>query len=259
MRKITFVGCWKSNKTIKEVGEYMKSFANLATQFKSTVDVVLCPAACYFDRVNLKLPINVKLGAQNVSIKTGSATETGAINAATLKQFAITHCVVGHSDQRAIGETNEQINKKIKQLQENRIVPIICFGESRSEYDAGLSMDAIRKQLDICFDGVSDFEHIILCYQPVWALGTGLFATYEWCEQVSEFCRKHLATMSRNPLASQITLIYGGGVSPQNVKGYLEVPNIDGVFVAGASLNPADFAQVINTEFKKHLPEVKAE
>jgi triosephosphate isomerase len=106
MRKITFVGCWKSNKTIKEVGEYMRSFSNYAAQFKSTVDVILCPAACYFDRVNLKLPANVKLGAQSVSIKTGAATETGEINAATLKQFAVTHCIVGHSDLRAINETN---------------------------------------------------------------------------------------------------------------------------------------------------------
>jgi triosephosphate isomerase len=161
----------------------------------------------------------------------------------------VKYCVVGHVERRSWGETDAQINKKIKQLIANGITPVLVVGETQSEYDSNMTRVSIEKQMQLCLEGVREFDRLVLCYQPAWGIGTGHNTTPEYTNLIINFMRKTIQNISKLPMSANIPMIYGGTVTSSNAASYLEQPDIDGLLFAVAAMKPQSFADLVNTKF----------
>jgi len=232
------VANWKMNKTPKETKEYLETFLRLIEGVDDNVEILICPP---FTSLCIAWDIlkgsKVKLGAQNCHYEQKGAF-TGEISLDMLKELGVSYVIVGHSERRWIfGETDELINKKVIACLEKGIRPILCVGEKMEEREAGMTLKVIESQLKLALsglDGVS--ERIDIAYEPVWAIGSGNPATPEDAQLVHSFIKE---------LLGKVRVLYGGSVNPQNAGEFLSMPDVDGLLVGGASLDPSSFAQIV--------------
>ena len=191
---------------------------------------------------------NIKLGAQNVYPEDKGAY-TGEISAPMLVSAFVDYCIIGHSERRSIfNESNEFINKKAKKLLENNIKPIICVGETLEERESGSMFDVVSKQLVKCIEEISkeDMErNVVIAYEPIWAIGTGKTASSDDANKMCRFIRKAIEMKYGAKTAEKVRILYGGSVNPTNAKEILEMEDIDGALVGGASLKN-DFVAIVN-------------
>jgi len=246
MRKTYFIGSWKSTKTRDEAETYFAQLPNLVAQ--SVHEVVLCPSFLHMESAKAKLPVTVKMGAQNCS-KHSSGPFTGEISAQMLKSYGVQYCILGHVERRADGETDQEINLKIKQCIANGIRPVVCFGETMVDYDNNMTRQVIEKQMIDCLQGVKEFNHLICVYMPIWSIGTGYYTSGEYTNIILDFMRKTMQKIYGQPMAGAIPMLYGGMVTPTNVKEYLECREVDGIVFAVAAMQPQDFSKMIMTKF----------
>lgn len=247
MRKKLIVGNWKMNYTITEAESFVESIKDKINV--DYVDVVICPNFVSLNNIsNILEGTNIKLGAQNVYPEDKGAY-TGEISAPMLVSAFVDYCIIGHSERRSIfNESNEFINKKAKKLLENNIKPIICVGETLEERESGRMFDVVSKQLAECIEDISkdDMEkNVIVAYEPIWAIGTGKTASSEDANKMCNFIRKAIEEKYGAKTAEQIRILYGGSVNPTNAKEILEMEDIDGALVGGASLKN-DFVAIVN-------------
>jgi triosephosphate isomerase len=166
-----------------------------------------------------------------------------------LKELGVEYVILGHSERRHIfGETNELIKKRVKAVYQTGLIPILCVGETLEERKLGSTFLVVSEQLK---QGLSELEKVeegrlIIAYEPVWAIGTGVNATPEQAEEVHSFLRDLLASMYGKDLAQTIPILYGGSVTPENIADLIKEPNVDGVLVGGASLDPEKFLKVVS-------------
>jgi triosephosphate isomerase (TIM) len=245
--RIPFIaGNWKMFKTQKEAQAF-------ATEFKRMyggTDVRTAICAPYLD-----LPLlveqfkgtGIKVGAQNVHFAPEGAY-TGEVSVAMLEEVGVDYCIVGHSERRQFfGETDETVNKKLHALFDSPILPILCVGEVLEERDAGKALEVVENQLTKDLKGLSPEQVSILtiAYEPVWAIGTGRNATPEQADEMCGFIRDMLEKLYDENVADRVVVQYGGSVKPGNATDILNMPEIDGALVGGASLNPRDFMDII--------------
>ena len=193
---------------------------------------------------------NVKLGAQN-SFWENSGAYTGATSAPMLKSIGTQYCLVGHSERRAIfNELDGDINHVVERLLEQGITPILCIGETKEEYDLGLNEEACSLQIKKDLKGLTaeQVRKIVIAYEPVWAIGTGLTATPEIAQGVHAAIRKSLTGSYGESVANDIRIQYGGSVTPETVDELMKMPDIDGALVGGASLVAEKFARIVMFE-----------
>ena len=255
MRRTTFVASWKTYKTtIAEVSDYFRELPSYSAAFKSEYDVVLCPSFTHLELASRSIPSNLYLGAQDVS-QYGAGPHTGDICAAQLKDVNVRYAICGHVERRKDGETDAQINGKIKQCLEHGITPVVCFGETLVEYDNNQTRIVIERQMRDSLIGIRDLDKVILCYMPIWSIGTGFYTSGEYSNIIADFMRKTAVKLTGNPMSANCTIIFGGQITSGNVQEYLECPEIDGVMFAIAALNVKDFAEIVNVQFntKKYL------
>ena len=214
----------KSNLTKEEFIEYQKQLLSIQS---SSSKIILCPTSTYLALYNLN---NIKLGAQNVS-KDEIGAHTGEIAATQLASLNVKYCIVGHSERRQeLKESSEDTNKKIKNLFSN-ITPILCVGETKEEKELGKTTSLIKEQLMIAIKDLSEDEknNIVIAYEPIWSIGTGLIPTIEDIEEVLSLIKEILPTAK---------CLYGGSANDQNID-YLKTSNlIDGYLLGGLSLKP---------------------
>ena len=246
MRRTMFVGSWKANKSLAEAKEFFKEFTGHASRFMH--ETVLCPAYVHMETAMGAMPSTVKLGAQDCS-QFGNGPHTGEISASMLSGFGVKYCIVGHVERRAAGETDEDINKKVKQCLAAGISPIICVGDTLAEYDNNMTRVVLEKQMRDCLVGVTAFDKLVFCYMPIWSIGTGFYASGEYANIIGDFIRKTLQKLTGNPMSANIPILFGGQITATNVREYLECPECDGVMFAVAALKPMDFASIANTKF----------
>ena len=247
-RKKLVAGNWKMNMTSSEVGPYLEIF-RMETENVDNVDIVLIPPFTAIAEASeiLDDTQKIRIGAQNLSPETKGAY-TGEISAAMLRDLFVRYVLVGHSERRRLfGETDELVRCKLVTALASELRPILCVGETLEERQAGQEKAVLEGQLRGALEGIpsEDISEVVVAYEPVWAIGTGLTATPEQAQEAHAFIRDYLGRMAGTPFANKARILYGGSVTPSNARELMSRPDIDGALVGGASLDPRGFAEIV--------------
>jgi len=245
-RKTVIAGNWKRNKNPSETKEFM-------TQLKAIMpkgrwcDVALCvPAVCIPAAVRAMRETRVGIGAENCNAN-ASGAYTGEIAANMLVDAGCKYVIVGHSERRAMGETDADVNAKVHAALKNELSPIVCVGESLEQRELGITEDWISMQIKCALNGVPEekIRKIVVAYEPIWAIGTGKTATPDQAEEVCEHIRTVIRKLYGAKIARAISILYGGSMNEKNAFELLAQPDIDGGLIGGASLVPEKFVKII--------------
>ncbi len=245
MRKTIIAGNWKMNKTPSEAADLAAAIAKI-TDFQC--EVVICPP--FVDLFYAKRAIEgtaVKLGAQNCHWAESGAF-TGEISADMLIEAGCEYVIIGHSERRQyFGETDETVNRRTKAALAKGLKVILCVGELKEEREAGTTESVIERQVRLGLKDLTaeEMANVVIAYEPVWAIGTGLTATSEQAEEVCKFIRSLIAELFGAGTAEETTIQYGGSMNAKNAAELLAMPDIDGGLIGGAALKPEDFAVII--------------
>ena len=242
-------GNWKLNPTT--VASAVSLATEVAKLTKGVVDVDVCvfPPHPFLVPVFSKIEAtNVKLGGQNCYFMSEGAY-TGAVSTCMLRDIGVTYVLAGHSERRSLFQDDDgAINMKVKKILKDGLKPVLCIGETREEYEAGLNHEVCAVQLMKDLVGVSPEEmlNIVIAYEPVWAIGSGLVCPADVAQEVHAFIRSVIAKKYGTEVANKIIIQYGGSVKPDNVKEIMSMPDIDGCLVGGAALTADSFAKIVN-------------
>ena len=246
-RKPIVAGNWKMNKTSDESEALARGVVE-AVAGVDGVDVVICPTFTSLERVaSVVKGTPVGLGAQNVYWEAEGAF-TGEISTAMLLTCGCTHVILGHSERRQFfDETDATVNRRVKAALEAALSPIVCVGETLEERESDVTDDVIRTQVTGSLEGLSpeDVAKLVLAYEPVWAIGTGLTASPEQAEAVHALIRNVLADGFGKDVSEAVRIQYGGSVKPENAAVLFSQLNIDGGLIGGAALDAESFAAVV--------------
>lgn len=235
------------HNTIGEAAELVKELVPLIDD--KDREVVLCPSFISLSEISKLLKgTNIKLGAQNMYHEDKGAF-TGEVSPIFLKEIGVTYAILGHSERRHIfGEKDELINNKVKSALKHDLSPILCVGETLTEREEGITHSVIRSQIEGSLKDLQgeNLENLVIAYEPVWAIGTGKTATKEDANEVIGYIRQLLSEIFGRETGNNIRILYGGSVKPGNIKELMEMEQIDGALVGGASLKAEDFAKITN-------------
>ena len=247
MRKPIIAGNWKMNKTNKEAVALAKELKKSLKGIKNR-EIVVCPPFTALSDVAKELKgSNIGLGAQNAYCEEQGAF-TGEVSVSMLKEIGVKYVIIGHSERREhFKETNELINKKVKNALKNGLKPILCVGEKLLEREAGETERIVENHISNGLKSLTkkDVLNCVIAYEPVWAIGTGRTATPAQAEEVHVFIRKLLEKMFDKETAGKVRIQYGGSVKPDNIKELMAKENIDGALVGGASLDANSFTKIV--------------
>ena len=245
-RKKIIAGNWKMNMTPSEAVKLVETLKPLVVN--DEVDVVFCvPAIDIVPVVEAAKGTNIQVGAENMYFEEKGAY-TGEISPNMLVDAGVKYVVLGHSERRGyFGETDADINKKMHKAFEHGLTPIMCCGESLEQREQGVTMDFIRQQVKIGFQGLTadQAKAAVIAYEPIWAIGTGKTATSDQAQEVCKGIRDLIAEIYDTDTAEAVRIQYGGSMNAGNAAELLAKPDIDGGLIGGASLK-ADFGQVVN-------------
>jgi len=249
-RKPLIAGNWKMNTDLQSAVALAQELVDLTKDVDpNECDIAVCPPFPFLTEVLKVLetgPQKIALGAQNAFYENTGAF-TGAIAAPMIKSVGAKYVLVGHSERRAIfNEIDGDINRVVESVQAAGLVPILCIGETQEEYELGLNEEVCTLQLSKDLKGLTgeQVSNIVIAYEPVWAIGTGLSATPEIAQGVHAAIRAWLRKTYGNDVAEQVIIQYGGSVKPETVDELMACPDIDGALVGGASLKAKDFARI---------------
>lgn len=247
MRKYLIAGNWKMNLLRDSSVALVHSLLDSLTP-QDTVEVAVCPPAVYLHDVGAALRgSHVALGAQNMSAAESGAY-TGEVSGSMLCDLDCRYVILGHSERRQLfGETDALVNEKIQAAFQNKLLPIVCVGETLEQREANETAAVIKSQVNGSLAGLTPEQgsQLVIAYEPVWAIGTGKTATPEQAEEVHAQIRGLLAEQFGQEIADAIRIQYGGSVKPDNAEELLGQNNIDGALVGGASLKADSFAAII--------------
>ena len=247
MRRKVIAGNWKMNMLPNEAISMITELAPLVKNAES--EVVLCvPYIDLFYSLLTAQGTNIKIGAQNMHYEEKGAY-TGEISGKMLKSIGVEYVIIGHSERRQyFKETDEIVNKKIKAAFENNLKPIVCVGETLEEREAGKAFEIIEGQTQKALEGltVEQVVDTIIAYEPIWAIGTGKTATSGDANEACKKIREKIAEIYGQNIAERVIIQYGGSMKPENAKELLEMSDIDGGLIGGASLKADSFAKIVN-------------
>lgn len=247
MRIPLIAGNWKMYKTSAEAAAFAEEFKKL--YHDTDVRAAICAPYTQLETlVKAFAGTGIGVGAQNVYFEKEGAF-TGEISVDMLEEIGVDYCIVGHSERRQyFNETDQSVNRKLKALLETEICPILCVGEVLEEREAGRETEIVSGQVRAALDGISaeKAERIVIAYEPVWAIGTGKTATPEQAGEMCACIRQTLETLYDDVVSDKIIIQYGGSVKPENAADIMNMEEIDGALVGGASLDPSKFIEIIN-------------
>lgn len=247
MRRPFLAANWKMNKVASETREFIAGFFPEVKEV-TDVDIVIAPpfTSLPIAAEILKLLTNthIVLAAQDVFYEEKGAY-TGEISPLMLADVGCRHVIIGHSERRQyFNETDEIVNRKIKAAQKEGLGVIFCVGESLEERDAGKTFDVLEREMSQGLEE-TDFENIVIAYEPIWAIGTGKTATPEQAQKAHAYIRERLRVKYGNK-ADEVRIIYGGSVTPENIDSLMACEDVDGALVGGASLKVESFVRIVN-------------
>lgn len=247
MRKKIVAGNWKMNTSVEEGISLIKELSSYLKDAPKCEVMVFPPALHLVSLKEIAQNTVVQIGAQNLYFENNGAF-TGEISATMLKDSGINLTLVGHSERRQyFNESNEILNKKVKKALEFGLTPVYCCGEVLEERESGKLYDIVEEQISVgLFDlNEEDFSKIIIAYEPVWAIGTGVTASPAQAEEMHAFIRSLIEKKYSHEIASNCSILYGGSVKSSNSEELFSQPNIDGGLVGGASLKAEEFYKII--------------
>ncbi len=246
-RKYLIAGNWKMNKTAAEAVELVNEIV-LTVGKQTDVGVVVCPPFTALESCARALEgSNVQLGAQNMFPKPEGAY-TGEISPVMLRSLFCTHVILGHSERREyFAESDAFINQKVLAALDSSLKPILCVGETLAQREADQTFAVVKTQLVEGLKGVGPdaADHLVIAYEPVWAIGTGRTATPEMAQEVQAFIREELGSLLGKAAAAKVRILYGGSMKPENAADLLAQPDIDGGLIGGASLKAKSFIELV--------------
>ena len=249
MRKNIVAGNWKMNKTLQEGVALANDLKELLAGQTPNCEVIIGTPFIHLATVSELVKDSViKVSAENCADKAAGAY-TGEVSAAMVASTGAEYCILGHSERRMYyGETYEILKEKTLLALENNLKPIFCIGELKEEREANKQNEVVKAQLEGSVFKLSaeDFGKIVLAYEPVWAIGTGLTATSDQAEEIHAYIRSLIAEKYGNEVAENTTILYGGSCKGSNAKELFSKPNVDGGLIGGASLKAADFKEIID-------------
>jgi triosephosphate isomerase len=243
MRKRLFVGNWKMNKTGAETRAFVDAFTLFAPSFSESVDVAIAPpfTSLGVAQAALEGSTRIALAAQNMHWEDRGAF-TGEVSPPMLQEFGVRYVILGHSERRSyFGETDANVNAKVKAALAHGITPVVAVGETLDERNAGQADERVTAQTRAALNdlGATDLARVVLAYEPIWAIGTGRNCDAQEADRVMGVIRASVIGIGDVPV------LYGGSMNATNVASYVCLPNIDGGLIGGASLDPTTFATLI--------------
>jgi triosephosphate isomerase len=240
-------GNWKMHKTGAQAAADAEKLKERVQDAKN-VEVMIAPVFTALYQVAQTLAgSNIFLGAQNLHWEAQGAF-TGEISAEMLVDAGCRQVIIGHSERRQFfGETDETVNRKISAAASAGLVPIFCIGETEAQRESGETLSVLDKQVR---NGLKNFvsdapDGLVVAYEPVWAIGTGKTATRQQAQEAHAYIRSLIEKLYGKPTADAVRILYGGSVKPDNVKALMEMPDVDGALVGGASLDPETFSKLV--------------
>lgn len=249
MRKKIVAGNWKMNKTMEEALILASEVVHMVKdEVNAEVQVIIAPPALYLNTLQKHTEgvANMGIAAQNCSNK-ASGAYTGEVSASMLKAIGVTHVILGHSERRQyFNETNEQLAEKVNIVLENELTPIFCCGESLELRQGGTFLESVATQLTESLFHLSaeELSKVVIAYEPIWAIGTGLTASSEQAQEMHAYLRGHLATKYGQEIADGISILYGGSCNEKNAAELFACPDVDGGLIGGASLKSREFTNI---------------
>jgi triosephosphate isomerase len=247
MRKALIAGNWKMFKTLEEAVLFAEDLA-LRVKDVSDREILVCPPSLYISPlIHALADSSVFVGAQNVFWEDQGAF-TGEVSAPMVKSTGARFAIIGHSERRQyFSETDETVNKRLNACLKAGITPIVCVGETLDERESGKTLDVIRNQMTKGLTNISKTQatHLVIAYEPIWAIGTGKTATPEIAQEVHGFIRSQVKDLFGPDIEGAIRILYGGSVKPDNIDILMAQADIDGALVGGASLEVASFERII--------------
>jgi len=247
MRRTVIAGNWKMNMTPSETRAFIKELAPMVKGLDKC-DVVLCvPYVDIEAAVESAKGTNIKIGAENVHFAESGAY-TGEISAKMLTEIGAEYVVIGHSERRQyFGETDETVNLRTKAALKAGLKVILCLGEVKEQRLSGITNEVVSMQTKLDLAGVTldELKNVIIAYEPVWAIGTGLTATPDQADETCGVIRSVIAELYGNDAAEEITVQYGGSMNDANAKELLRKANVDGGLIGGASLKTDKFTAIV--------------
>ena len=247
MCKIVIAGNWKMNKLPNEAIDFIDRLTPLVKNTENEV-IVCVPYTDLFYALLTAQNTNIKIGAQNMHYEEKGAY-TGEVSASMLKSIGVEYVIIGHSERRQyFNETDETVNKKVKSAFEHGLNPIVCVGETLEQRESGKAEEIITMQAQKALDGLKEeqVKNTIIAYEPIWAIGTGKTATSEDANNAIKAIRNKICQIYGQNVGKSIIIQYGGSVKSTNCKELFTTSDIDGGLVGGASLEPEEFAKIVN-------------
>jgi triosephosphate isomerase (TIM) len=250
-RRKLIAGNWKMFTTLPEALELVTELKRLVSMARQ-VDIAVIPPALFVEPVARRLAeSNIGVGVQNIYSADFGAF-TGELSSQMLRGMDLSYCLAGHSERRQFfGDTDEVVNSKVKAIFAQSVTPIFCIGESLAEREGEQTFAVLGRQLAGGLAGIDaqQASSIVVAYEPVWAIGTGLTASAEQVAEVHAWLRGWLAENYGKEVAEHIRIQYGGSVKPENAAELLHTPNVDGALVGGAALKADSFAKIVKAGF----------
>ncbi|MDR9448475.1 MAG: triose-phosphate isomerase [Psychroflexus sp.] len=247
MRKQILAGNWKMNTDKQEAQEITQSLLEQAEHLDKNVDMIIAPPFTNLDATHqLVKNKSIALAAQNVYYEDKGAF-TGEVSIPMLKSFDVKYVIIGHSERRAVfNEDDDLLALKVKKCIEESLTPIFCVGEELEDRKENEHFAVVKRQLAKGLSLLDDkmYDHLIIAYEPVWAIGTGETASPEQAQEMHDYIRKELIDLSSEVQANNCTILYGGSVKPRNAEELFGQNDIDGGLIGGASLKPDDFIAI---------------
>ena len=236
-------GNWKMNKTPSEGKIFSEKMVEKLGS-KSSVDVIICPP--FTGLSSLVTSTKFHIGAQNCHFE-GSGAFTGEISTSMLLNCNVEYVILGHSERRAIfHEKNNDIGQKVAKVLSDGMKPILCIGETIDELNDGLAKETVQRQLQLGLNNINSFNNVVIAYEPVWAIGTGLTASVEKVSEIHSFIRTTLKDLSSESESNNVPIIYGGSVNSNNADELINANAVNGFLIGGASLDVDKFVEIIN-------------
>lgn len=247
-RRPLILGNWKMNLSLAEATALARDLKRQVATFYAGPETGVCPSYPHLVAVRELLEgSTIGVGAQEM-VEAEPGAFTGGVCAEQLRELDMRWVLVGHSERRQYcGETDDGVAAKIRAAFRVGLTPVACFGETLAEREGGQTEEVVARQVGAALEGLSapQIEGLVLAYEPVWAIGTGLNAEVDDVKEVHRLLRGLLAERGGGPVAESVRILYGGSVKPQNIAAYMACEDVDGALVGGASLDAGSFVQLL--------------